>query len=827
MESEKPLSTLRKQLLWSHLRIAAPAAAALCAVAISIHGLTGLLDRMQQENIPGVEAANLLQLGLQRSSAALRGWVALKQPELKVALGTAWSNEIDPALKTLMANGSKATTAEKSTTHTQIETKLNRLRDLHSWIVEVSAKPGNEPARLVLSTEFSPSKDRLIELFSASGISSAGEVKEIDQLRLRIATAELDAALGGFVVEANESALPSIEKALAHIQRLVGDRVKTLAAEAPNASAELSAELELIARLADSVVASRRSPRSNVAWATISTHAQPLADEIAGDLSRLAESETLAMHQNSAKIIGATDTLSVFASLAFLVLGLIALMLARSEAARISSPMVRLSRTAESVGQGNFSTPLPDSNTLEVQKLIESFQDMRSGISESYGSLRSMAYTDDLTGLSNRKAFSEALEEISEQRAISGEKCSAIALIDLDHFKQINDSAGHDAGDRILEVIAARVRSCVRQNDLAARLGGDEFALILRYVNGESEARQIAERLLQVASEPITYRNETIHPSATIGLVLVTEDACDAGELLKRADIALYEAKEINRGTFRLYSEITHQNVRRTRGLMETVAKYKPNEVFAVYYQPVVDLETREMVGVEALLRWQHPDFEVSSILEVIKLMERHGQMMRVSTWILDTALKTLSVTNQRSRQQLSMSVNISADLLHDESFVTMIQSALDKHNVSAHDLILEVTETMVLDEFETSLAAMDRLSALGVQFALDDFGTGYSSLIRLKEMPLARLKIDREFVVNMVDDNSDSAIVEASILLGRTIGMSVVAEGIETAEQAAHLHKLGCGYGQGYYFGRPEPQIRPALTVVDGAEQNRLHRSA
>jgi len=260
---------------------------------------------------------------------------------------------------------------------------------------------------------------------------------------------------------------------------------------------------------------------------------------------------------------------------------------------------------------------------------------------------------------------------------------------------------------------------------------------------------------------------------------------------------------------------------------MEIVANYAPSDVFAVYYQPVVSLDTGKMVGVEALLRWQHPDFEVDSILEVIKLMERHGQMMRVSTWILGTALKALTASNQQDGRDLSMSVNISADLLHNDRFVTMIQSALAEHNVSAHNLILEVTETMVSDEFEVSLAAMDRLSALGVRFALDDFGTGYSSLIRLKEMPLARLKIDREFVIDMVDDSSDSAIVEASIQLGRTIGMSVVAEGIETAEQAAHLEKLGCGYGQGFYFGRPEPQIKRALKLVDDVTPSQINRSA
>jgi len=816
--AKKPLSTLRKQLLRSHLRIAIPAAAALCAVALSIYGLTGLLDRMQQENIPSVEASNVLQLGLQRSSAALRGWVALMQPEFKVALDTAWKNEIDPALETLISNDTKTPTEQKSTKHTQIEAKLKRLRSLHSWIVDVSAKPGNEPARLVLSTEFSPSKDRLFQLFSEAGVHSVGEVDELNRLRLRIATAELDAALGGFVVEANESAIPNIEIALKTITRLVESRIEQLSATEPEASIELGSELELIVRLADSVVTARRSPRSNVAWATISTHAQPLADEIAKDLSRLAESETLAMHQNTSKIIGATNTLSAFASIAFLILGILAFALARSEAMRISSPMVRLSRTAESVGRGDFSTQLPQSNTLEVQKLIENFQNMRNAISESYGSLRSMAYTDDLTGLSNRKAFNDVLVTVNAQKPSLATKCSAIALIDLDHFKQINDSVGHDAGDHILEVIAARVRSCMRRSDLAARLGGDEFALILREVDGENEACQIAERLLRVASDPITYRDEVIHPSATIGLVLVTDEECDSDELLKRADIALYEAKEINRGTFRLYSEVTHQKVRRTRGLMDIVANHAPQDVFAVHYQPVVSLESNEMVGTEALLRWQHPDFEVTSIIEVIRLMERHGQMMRVSSWILSTALAALSASNQRDGRQLSMSVNISADLLHDPSFVTMIQSALEEHSVSAHSLILEITETMVLDEFEVSLAAMDRLSALGVRFALDDFGTGYSSLMRLKEMPLARLKIDRAFVADMLNESSDSAIVEASIQLGRTIGMSVVAEGIETAEQAAHLHHLGCGYGQGYYFGRPQAEINPDRTLLPKA---------
>lgn len=813
MSTERSLSTLLRQLVWSNLRIALPAALVLCAVALAIYGLSGRLDRMQHENIPSVEATHLLQLGLQRSSAAVRGWVALKQPEQKVALETAWSSEIDPALATLMAHDHMRTPLAKRAKHKRIEVKLTRLRDLHDWIVDVSAKPGNEPARLVLSTEFAPSKDRLFERFSETGVATADGVGELDLLRLRIAIAELDASLGGFVVEAHDSALHRVNEALLQINALVSKRIAEIRSSANGSreSASVAAlrdELKLIHRLSDSIVASRRSPRSNVAWNTIRTHAQPLADEIAVDLSRLSEDETRAMEKNASEIVSTTNTVAVFSMLAFFVIGTLVILLARKEALRVSTPITRLSRAAESVGRGEFSTALPQSKTSEVHRLIKSFERMRDAIAESYSSLHDMAYTDHLTGLANRKAFNDLLVGVSDRNEQHEQSCSAIALIDLDHFKQINDSVGHDAGDHILVVIASRLRSCMRNSDMAARLGGDEFALILRDVAGEEEAGHIAERLLSVASEPITFRGEVIHPSATIGLVLVADSGCDSEELLKRADISLYEAKELNRGTFKLYSEVTHQKVRRSRALMEIVANQPPEEVFEVHYQPVVSLKTGAMVGVEALLRWRHPQYEVDSILEVINLMERHGHMMRVSTWILQTALTDLRRSHDSGDVALSMSVNISADLLHNPEFVTMIQSALAMGELSAKHLILEVTETMVSDEFEVSLAAMYRLSKLGVQFALDDFGTGYSSLMRLKEMPLARLKIDREFVSDMLNDPNDAAIVEASIQLGRTIGMSVVAEGIETAEQAARLEALGCGFGQGYYFGRPVAEI-------------------
>ena len=795
--------TLRSQLLWSQLRVAALASCALLLVSLAVNLLAIPIANVRSNDVPTVHSAMMAQLGLQRSASALKTWVALKQPESKETLEAAWNDEIEPAINTMLALAETDDHSSLFTQLTRLNAKLRRLKDLQYWIVDVSAKPGNEPARMVYTSEFSPLAATILQLAENDPANFYPRTREL-VLNLRIALAELSEALGRFVVDGqqvdSDLAEERTEQLIVAVSALSEEYL-----ESGQQSHDLTENSRNLVALVSSIVTARRSPRSNVAWHTVDTKSQPLALEISNELGALADNGIGKMSNNVAFIVRAVGNLGFGVIAVLFVLAALSIFMARRDASRISAPVSALSRAARSIGRGEYAARLPNSKTSEVQTLIDSFQQMRNAIAESHSSLVQMAHNDELTGLPNRKGFNEAVVALENKRTLAPDTLVAIAHIDFDHFKQVNDSHGHYVGDHILRVFSRRLASCLRQGDVAARLGGDEFAVIVSSLSHADDIHQIVQRILGELEEPIIYDDKRFDSSATIG-VFVSGDQSDSGEeMLQRADIALYEAKEKKRGSYCVYTEGTHEKMRRDRDLLSQIKNRAPEDIFELHFQPIVELESLAVVEAETLLRFRPGLGDGLPIQDLILLMERSGQITRVSGWIILEALRTLSSwLASDTKRDLKISINISTITLHDPKFCHMIEDALAVTGVAPERLILEITETMMLTDYSVAFRAMEKLSASGVQFALDDFGTGHSSMMRLKQMPLARLKIDRGFVAEMLSDSNDAAIVEASLKLAHTMGLEVTAEGIETPEQATELRRLRCLYGQGYFFGRP-----------------------
>ncbi len=419
--------------------------------------------------------------------------------------------------------------------------------------------------------------------------------------------------------------------------------------------------------------------------------------------------------------------------------------------------------------------------------------------------LRHEASHDALTGLPNRTALRHDLQQalfgVSAGRVGEG---IAVLLMDLDGFKEINDTLGHHQGDLLLQEVAARMRAAAPRSANLARLGGDEFAILLRDVADYGSAEQQARGLLAALQPPCTLDGIRVEVRASIGIALAPEDGADAAALLKRADIAMYAAKVHGRGVQR-YEPTLQEEVRRRLALSGELRSAIAAEQLTVYVQPQADLATGEVVGVEALVRWQHPDEGLLRPDEFISLAERSGLMEQLTSLVLDKSLE-VNAAWRDAGVAIGVSVNLSARSLAYPEFVDQVAELLDKHGVPASALTLEITEGIVVTETGRSMEVLHRLAAMGVRLSIDDFGTGQSSLTYLRMLPVREIKIDKSFVSGMVSRADDAAIVRAIVDLGSNLRLDVIAEGIESRTAWERLSALGAATGQGYYIGRPMP---------------------
>ncbi len=417
---------------------------------------------------------------------------------------------------------------------------------------------------------------------------------------------------------------------------------------------------------------------------------------------------------------------------------------------------------------------------------------------------------DLLTGMPNRVSFMDELE-VARQRCQRGHQQIAVMFLDLDRFKLINDSLGHDAGDRLLQRVAQRLRRALRAGDLLARFGGDEFT-VLCDVTDECDAVEIAQRLLTAMKRPLATADSEVFVSASIGLALSVSGQEPGSELLRNADVAMYRAKVLGPGHLEVFH--TSDDAGHARRLRTSTDLHRAvdREEFELHYQPVVELHSSTLVGIEALVRWQHPTRGLLMPAEFIPLAEDSGLIVPMGTWVLNEACRQ-AVAWQRCRTaagldatRLNISVNVSAHQLFDPTFPRLVADAIDTSGIDADRLWLEITESTLMTHSEEEVTTLRRLRDLGLHLEIDDFGTGYSSLSRLKQFPVETLKIDRSFIDNLDNDIGDIAIVRAIIALGEALGLSVIAEGVERASQAHALTKLGCFLAQGYLYGRPRP---------------------
>jgi len=424
--------------------------------------------------------------------------------------------------------------------------------------------------------------------------------------------------------------------------------------------------------------------------------------------------------------------------------------------------------------------------------------------------IRRLAFYDSLTELPNRSLLYDRLHQ-SMAMAMRNHRHGAVLFLDLDNFKDINDTLGHDVGDELLRLVASRMLATIREADTLARLGGDEFVIILNDLHPDSEraaiqAESLGRKLIALLSERFRLEEHERHCTPSIGATLFGETQTSVEELLKQADLAMYRAKDSGRNTLCFFEPGMHQVVKARAALEADFRKALREEALFLHYQPHVD-EAGNILGAEALLRWEHPERGMVPPMEFIAVAEQTGLILKVGHWVLESACTQLArwTTDPRCAG-LSLAVNVSAKQFRHPDFVQQVADVLHRTGAPAHRLTLELTESLLLEDTEIVIARMNALRKLGVAFALDDFGTGYSSLAYLKRLPLSVLKIDQSFVRDILVDPNDAAIAEMIITLSRTLGLEVIAEGVETAEQRDFLRKLGCRQFQGYLFGRPAP---------------------
>ena len=443
-------------------------------------------------------------------------------------------------------------------------------------------------------------------------------------------------------------------------------------------------------------------------------------------------------------------------------------------------------------------------------------------LEETKEHFRHAAFHDSLTGLPNRAMFTELLKAEIESAKQKPDHLFAVLFLDLDRFKNINDSLGHTHGDLLLVAFAERLERTLRPIDTLARFGGDEFAILISGMSSPTDAVRVAQRIQDELKQPFVLDKNSAFATSSIGIALSSTGYDKPEDILRDADTAMYRAKENGKARYEVFDQAMHARAVSRLQLESDLRQAVERKEFVVYYQPIVSLQTGRLTGFEALVRWNHPRRGIVSPIDFIPVAEETGLIVPIGEWVLAEACARVREWQiaSPSHRSLSLSVNLSARQVEQADLLERINAALETSKLSPHCLKLEITESVVMENAEAAALMFKQLRSLGVQLSIDDFGTGYSSLSYLHRFPLNYLKIDRSFVSRLTTDN-DNAIVRTISTLARNLGMEVIAEGIETEEQYQQLRILGCEYGQGYLFSHPVDTERVANLLAQDAHRD------
>ena len=429
---------------------------------------------------------------------------------------------------------------------------------------------------------------------------------------------------------------------------------------------------------------------------------------------------------------------------------------------------------------------------------------MRKVIKKAEAHLDYLAHVDPITGLPNRHAFNERLS-FSLLRVDQFGGSVGLLLLDLDNFKIVNDTLGHHSGDVLLKLVAQRLLECMRGGDVICRIGGDEFAIILESTSSAGGAG-IAEKVLAILAAPFDVDVHEIYVTASAGISTYPEDAADLETLTRNADTAMYQAKGKGKNAFEIFHPEFDQRAQKRLSLETNLRKALERGELMLYYQPQVSLRDGTLVGLEALLRWNHPELGMVSPVEFIPVAEDSGLIVPIGRWVLHTACRQVAAWRDAGLGTVHVSVNLSVRQTKDSHLVHDIISALRENGIAPNQLELEITETVLMENVHANVDLLNRLQTAGIRLSIDDFGTGYSSMAYLKRFPIDQVKIDRTFVRDIPGDRDDEAIITAIIAMAHSLGLSAVAEGVETEQQLEFLRNAGCDIMQGFYFAQPQP---------------------
>jgi len=465
--------------------------------------------------------------------------------------------------------------------------------------------------------------------------------------------------------------------------------------------------------------------------------------------------------------------------------------------------------------EGNVSLRFENDQPHSIRAIYRDISERKAAEDK----IHQLAYYDKLTGLPNRTLLQDRLvHAIADTKRFDHHL--GVVFIDLDHFKKVNDTLGHHIGDLLLQEVAQRLSSSFRENDTVARLGGDEFIIVLSGYRNSFNVPHIAQKILKTIGQPCAIEGHELVLSGSVGIAIYPQDGANAADLLRNADMAMYAAKSEKGDSFQFYSESMNRNAVEQLELENGLRHAIENEQLFICYQSQIDLETKKVVGVEALLRWNHPELGLILPDKFIAVAEETGLIISIGEWVLRRACREIVQLQTELGIELSLSVNLSGIQLEQPNLVEVILNALQESGLPSEQLELEITESVLVERTDQALNLLHKISSLGVRIAIDDFGTGYSSLNYLKNFPIDRLKIDRSFLVDILHEPDNAAIVETIIAMSRNMGLHVIAEGVETHDQAVFLSDRNCSQMQGFLFSKP---VVPSQIKVSSEQANKL----